>query len=148
MTSYERYMHAYGWIEPYTVFLSDTKVNHSTATSEWHFKWHNGLVRMVGRNTRGPDNEGLALYKQGNELKVPIADGYHQHYWNVTYKGETVHGSERFQIAFGCNFAGAADGTCEGEGNEIVAYGPNSKSLRLDNSRYNSPDASWWERGP
>ena len=46
----------------YTVFLSDTKVNHSTATSEWHFKWHAGKVRIVGRGTPHPGhNEGVAL---------------------------------------------------------------------------------------
>ena len=58
MTTHERY----GSIPKYTVFLSDTKVNHSTATSEWHFKWHAGKVRIVGRGTPHPGhNEGVAL---------------------------------------------------------------------------------------
>ena len=141
MTSHERF----GDIPKYTVFLSDRRLNLPTVTSLWHFKWHNGLVRIVGVNTKANDNDGLALYKQGNELKVSIANGYNQHYWDVTYKGPKAHGANRFQIAFACNFAGASDGTCEGEGNELVAYGPNSNALRFENSRYDSPHASWWE---
>ena len=63
-----------------------------------------------------------------------------QHYWSITYKGPTIHGTNRFQIAFGCNFA---DGTCEGEGNEIVVIDPNG--LYLAPRHYDSSIASWWE---
>ena len=128
-----------------TWFLSDTKVNHSTATSEWHFKWHAGKVRIVGRGTPHPGhNEGVALYKEGPHLKVNVLSGINQHYWDINYK-PGAHGTNRFQIAFACNFAGAANGTCEGEGNELVVYGPNSNAMRFENSKYDSPHASWWE---
>ena len=143
MTTHERY----GSIPTYTVFLSDTKVNHSTATSEWHFKWHAGKVRIVGRGTPHPGhNEGVALYKEGPHLKVNVLSGSNQHYWDINYK-PGAHGTNRFQIAFACNFAGAANGTCEGEGNELVVYGPNSNAMRFENSKYDSPHASWWEIG-
>ena len=33
---------------------------------------------------------------------------------------------------------------CEGEGNELVVYGPNSNAMRFENSKYDSPHASWW----
>ena len=140
MTTHERY----GSIPTYTVFLSDTKVNHSTATSEWHFKWHAGKVRIVGRGTPHPGhNEGVALYMGGPHLKVSVLSGSNQHYWDINYK--PGHGTNRFQIAFACNFANKG---CGGEGNEIVAYGQNPTHLRIDNNhKYNSPDASWWEIG-
>jgi hypothetical protein len=96
---------------------------------------------MLGVNTKANDNDGLALYKQGNLLGVTIANGYNQHYWDVTYKGPKAHGTNRFQIAFACNFANKG---CEGEGNELVVYGPNSNAMRFENSKYDSPRASWW----
>ena len=34
---------------------------------------------MLGVNTKANDNDGLALYKQGNLLGVTIANGYNQH---------------------------------------------------------------------
>ena len=134
----------YGSIPRHTVFLSDEKIdNDPSATSQWHFKWHSGLVRIVGRNTRESNHEGLALYKAGKELGVTGADGYTQHYWDITYKGPTKHGTNRFQIAFACNFA---NGECEGKGNEIVGLW-DSNTLRIDDSNYNSINASWWEIG-
>ena len=128
-----------------TVFLSDEKLSSPTAISQWHFKWHHGLVRMVGRGTSSDWTEGLALTKDGDRLTGRFCDGHHQHYWSIIYKGPHIHGTNRFQIAFACNFAAAHNGTCEGEGNEIVVSDPNG--FILAPSRYDSPKASWWEIG-
>ena len=75
---------SYAGIPEYTVFLSDTKLSGPpregrNATSEWHFKWHARLVRMVGRGTSDASTEGLALYKEGTQLKLRFLDSHHQH---------------------------------------------------------------------
>ena len=50
------------------------------STSQWHLKWHLGMVRMVARGTRTSTSDGLALFKDGNLLTCRWTDGYNQNF--------------------------------------------------------------------